>query len=84
MCPRCVRLEVTPGPLERMRLGLWKKVLVTAGARAYRCNFCGYKFLSFKRAQSALPPASSPAEPTDPGEARRMVDNPQEARPLKA
>lgn len=58
VCPRCLRVDVASAPPQRMRLGLWKRLLVAFGARGYRCSFCGHRFLSFKRSERPATGAS--------------------------
>jgi DNA-directed RNA polymerase subunit RPC12/RpoP len=68
-CPRCLTLELTPAQPQRMRLGLWRKVMLALGARGYRCSFCGHKFLSFKRSvaeQSPGPPEHTTTHASQP------------------
>jgi DNA-directed RNA polymerase subunit RPC12/RpoP len=50
MCPRCVLLDVIPTDPRKMRLGIWGKLELKAGARGYRCLVCRHRFLSFRRA----------------------------------
>ncbi|MDQ2843552.1 MAG: hypothetical protein M3Y72_21425 [Acidobacteriota bacterium] len=52
MCPRCFAVDVVPAELPRTRLSLSQKILLTLGARGYRCSACNRKFLSFKRSQA--------------------------------
>ncbi len=64
MCPRCLLLDVVRYDAKNMRLGLWKRLQVAAGARGYRCSVCRHRFLSFKRVERLnAPPAARPADP---------------------
>jgi len=50
-CPRCLSIRITDTP-KHHRLRVWKKLLITFGAHAYRCSVCRHDFVSFRRAEA--------------------------------
>jgi DNA-directed RNA polymerase subunit RPC12/RpoP len=67
-CPRCLNLDVSPVDVKTMRLSLWRKLLISRGAQAYRCNHCKRSFLSFKKPgiRPITFPATADSEPIRP------------------
>jgi DNA-directed RNA polymerase subunit RPC12/RpoP len=49
ICPHCLVRDVTPISSRQMRVGLWRKILFTAGGRGYRCSVCKHAFVSLRR-----------------------------------
>jgi len=54
-CPKCLGLELTNWQKKNYRLSTLKRLLITFGARRYRCGTCRHNFVSFR------PPAPSQA-----------------------
>jgi len=46
-CPRCLRLNVLPSERKDDRKSAWQELLMSLGARPYRCNACRLNFVSF-------------------------------------
>jgi hypothetical protein len=46
-CPKCLRLELTRSH-NAHHLTFWNNLLISFGARRYRCAPCRYQFLSFR------------------------------------
>jgi DNA-directed RNA polymerase subunit RPC12/RpoP len=64
-CPKCLRPEVTSWPTKSYRLPLWKSLMVTFGARKYRCAGCRHRFVSFRPTQKPLVQTDSAASEMD-------------------
>ena len=55
-CPKCLGLELTTWDLKRYHVSLPKKLMLSFGARRYRCAACRCNFVSFRpmAAQASL------------------------------
>lgn len=47
-CPRCMSFRVILAPTGAHHLGLFRMLLLQAGAQLYRCCACNRRFVSFK------------------------------------
>jgi len=47
-CPKCLGLDLTNWPRKGYHISLAKKVMLTFGARRYRCATCRCNFVSFR------------------------------------
>jgi DNA-directed RNA polymerase subunit RPC12/RpoP len=48
ICPHCLIRDVVPISSRQMRIGLWRKILLTLGGRGYRCSVCKHAFVSLR------------------------------------
>ena len=71
MCPRCLAVHVKPSALPRLRLNTVKRLLLTLGARGYRCSLCNHRFISFKRAER--PQSAAGDRPAGPSVSAEMT-----------
>lgn len=58
ICPDCLVRDVVPISSKQMRIGLWRKILLAAGGRGYRCSVCKHGFVSLKRRRVPQPTGS--------------------------
>jgi DNA-directed RNA polymerase subunit RPC12/RpoP len=68
-CPKCLGTELTSWPRKYYKLSVWKNLLMTFGARRYRCAACRHNFVSFR--------------PTDPSTVTPMPEHTEEV-PVQA
>lgn len=47
-CPRCLSLDVSNTAKKLSRVGTFRKMMLTFGARRCRCKDCRYLFVSFR------------------------------------
>jgi transposase-like protein len=47
-CRKCLSMELTNWPRKGYHVSLAKKLMLTFGARRYRCAACRYNFVSFR------------------------------------
>jgi DNA-directed RNA polymerase subunit RPC12/RpoP len=57
-CPKCLGPDLTTWPRKGYHVSLPKKLMLTFGARPYRCAACRYNFASFR----PVAPRTSPEE----------------------
>lgn len=55
-CSKCLSLELTTWPRKGYHVSLLKKLMLTFGARRYRCASCRHNFVSFRPLAVQQPP----------------------------
>ena len=48
-CPKCLRMDLGIWPESHYRLPTFRSILLQLGANPYRCEYCRYNFVSFRR-----------------------------------
>jgi predicted Zn-ribbon and HTH transcriptional regulator len=73
-CPKCFRTDLSTWSRNHYKLSVYKRLLLSLGAKPYRCDGCRYNFVSFRprkkksrstarKEQETESAASRPAEP---------------------
>ena len=47
-CPDCLSPNVVPRTHEPQKPGFWKRLLLSMGAKRYRCRMCHRRFMTFR------------------------------------
>ena len=73
-CPKCLRMELTSWQHKSYHLGLLTKLMITFGARRYRCAACRCNFVSF-RPKAVAQPAEMMVPQAEPAIGEAAVPN---------
>lgn len=64
-CPKCLGQQLTTWHMKRYHVSVIKKLMLTFGARRYRCAKCRYNFVSFRPMEIHAQDATRTQEPAE-------------------